>query len=135
VKGATGGVWAPDGRTLLTNPGGFGAPQSLEIVPAGGGEGRVLLTMRDPASDVAPFGAAWSADGRVVFFLGWDPKDPSLGIWSVPAAGGLPRLMVRFDDPVRPWHQHGFKVRDNRFYFTVGDRQSDIWTTAVTGSR
>jgi Tol biopolymer transport system component len=136
VKGGEHGVWAPDGRAVLTATGGFGAPPSLEIVPAGGGEGRVVVSVRDPATDVAPAGfCAWSADGRVVYFLGRHPNDQSVSIWSVPAAGGTPRLTVRFDDPSRPWHQFGFRVRNSRFYFTVGDRQSDVWMTEVTGAR
>jgi Tol biopolymer transport system component len=135
VKGGKLGVWAPDGRAVLTETGGFGAPPSLEIVPAGGGEGRVVLAVRDPATDVAPIGLQWSADGRNVYFLGWDPKDQSVGIWSVPAAGGPVRFAVKFDDPARPWHQFGFRVRGSRFYFTVGDRQSDVWTAEVVGSR
>jgi eukaryotic-like serine/threonine-protein kinase len=140
VKGGTVGLWAPDGRSVLVGVRGFGtgAPPALEIVPAAGGEGRVVLSVRDPATDVAPIGCyacAWSADGRVVYFLGRDPKDQSDGIWSVPAAGGTPRLTVRFDDPSRPWHPFGFRVHDSRFYFTVGDRQSDVWTTEVTGAR
>jgi serine/threonine-protein kinase len=136
VKGGTNAVWAPDGRSVLTKTGGFGAPLSLEIVPAAGGEGRVVMSVRDSANDVVPVGLhAWPADGRVVYFLGWDPSDQSVGIWSVPAAGGRPRLTVRFDDPSRPWHRFGFRVQGNRFYFTVGDRQSDVWTTEVMGSR
>jgi hypothetical protein len=31
-----------------------------------------------------------------------------------------------FDDPTRPWHQSGFEIHGDRFYFTVGDRQSDV---------
>jgi dipeptidyl aminopeptidase/acylaminoacyl peptidase len=138
VKGGAEGMWAPDGRAVVTKTGGFGAPPSLEIVAAGGGEGRVVMSVRDPTTDVAPVGGyayAWSADGRVVYFVGRDPSNQSVGIWSVPAAGGVPRLTVRFDDPSRPWHPFGFRVHDSRFYFTVGDRQSDVWATEVRGSR
>jgi hypothetical protein len=41
---------------------------------------------------------------------------------------------VRFDDPARPWHQNGFRVRGGNFYFTLGDRQSDVWMTEIAGS-
>ncbi len=50
-------------------------------------------------------------------------------------AAGTPRLTARFDDPSRPWHPFGFRVHDSGFYFTVGDRQSDVWTTEVMGAR
>jgi len=140
VKGGATGVWAPDGRAVLTQTetGRFGARQSLEIVPAGGGEGHVVMSVRNPATDVAPvspYALAWSADGRVVHFLGREPSDQSVGIWSVPATGGTSRLTVTFDDPSRPWHPYGFRVHGSRFYLTVGDRQSDVWTTEVVGSR
>jgi Tol biopolymer transport system component len=136
VKGGEYGAWAPDGRAVLTETGRFGAPPSLEIVPAAGGERREVVSVRDPRTDIGPVGFyAWSADGRVVYFLGRDPSNQSVGVWSVPAAGGGPRLTVRFDDPSRPWHPFGFQVHGSRFYFNVGDRQSDVWTMEVMGSR
>ena len=52
-------------------------------------------------------------------------------VGSVPVGGGTPRLLVRFDDPAREWHRFGFKTRRGRFYFTVGDRQSDLWMADV----
>jgi len=39
---------------------------------------------------------------------------------------GAPRLLVRFDDPARQWHRLRFAAHGGRFYFTVGDEQSDI---------
>jgi eukaryotic-like serine/threonine-protein kinase len=138
AKGGNLVAWAPDGRAVATTIGGFGVPLSLEIVPVAGGERRVLLTVRDPAQDVAPFNpyaCEWSGDGRMVYFIGRDPKDGILGVWGVPAAGGPLRPAVRFDDPARRWHQSGFGVHGGRFYFTVGDLQSDVWTTEIVDSR
>jgi hypothetical protein len=45
------------------------------------------------------------------------------------------RLTVRFDDPSRPWHQFDICVHGGRFYFTLSNRQSDVWTTEVMGLR
>jgi hypothetical protein len=97
----------------------------------------VVLAVRDPATDVTPLSDdyAWSADGQVVYFLGRDPRDGSMCVWRVPAVGGTPRLVVRFDDPSRPWHRDAFRVHGGRFYFTIGDQQSDIWMTEVMSSR
>jgi len=39
--------------------------------------------------------------------VGRDPSSHGDGIWSVPVAGGVPQLMVRFDDPSRPRHHFG----------------------------
>ena len=138
VKGGATGEWAPDGQAILSLIGGFGTPLSLEVVALAGGERRPLIVVRDPATDVAPVSpylSVWSADGREVYFIGLDPKDPTVGIWRVPATGGPARLAVRFDDPARRWHQNGFRIHGGKFYFTLGDRQSDIWMTELAGSR
>ncbi|MEA2712306.1 MAG: eukaryotic-like serine/threonine-protein kinase [Gemmatimonadales bacterium] len=137
VKGGVVGVWSPDGHSVLTAVGDASGVTALEIVPAGGGTGRVLLAVRNPTTDLAPLNDdyAWSADGQLVYFLGRDPRDGSMGVWRVPAGGGTPRIVVRFDDPSRPWHRDAFRAQSGRFYFTIGDQQSDIWVTEVLGSR
>ena len=95
--------------------------------------------MRDPATDVAPAGFngyAWSADGRAIYFVGRDPRDQSVAVWRLPAAGGAPRPVVRFDDPTRRWHRTtGLRVRGGRFYLNLGDQQSDLWLAEIAGSR
>src|SRR5215204_486556 len=40
--------------------------------------------------------------------------------------GGVPRRVVRFDDPARPWHRFGFRVRAGRIFMTLGNRESDV---------
>jgi Tol biopolymer transport system component len=137
VKGGSVAVWSPDGRAVVTARNTAGPHTSLEIVPVTGGEARVLLSGRDPASEyVSPLGFyAWSADGRTIYYLGRRPSDGSVAIWQMPASGGAARLAVRFDDPSRPWHPFGFRRRGNRFYFTVGDRESDIWVADIEGQR
>ena len=57
------------------------------------------------------------------------------GINGVAVAGGPPRLLVRFDDPARPWHRYGFRVRSGKLYITLGDLQSDIWAADVERPR
>jgi serine/threonine-protein kinase len=140
VRGGGLGLWAPNGRWVVTATGGLGVgtPPALEIVPATGGKAHVVVAVRDPTTDVAPVGCyacVWSADSRLVYFVARDPREASFGIWSVPAEGGTAQLMVRFDDPSRPWHPFGLRVHRSRFYFTVGDERSDIWMTEVVGSR
>lgn len=123
--------FSPDGRWVATFTGDASTPTTaLELAPVAGGEPRVLLTVRDLTADVAPIWPAlclWSADGRVVYFVGRDPKSGEVGVWGVPVAGGAARRVVRFDDPARPWHRNGIALRGEKFYFTLGDRQSDVW--------
>ncbi|MDH4043369.1 MAG: hypothetical protein OEY20_04180 [Gemmatimonadota bacterium] len=48
-----------------------------------------------------------------------------------PAEGGTPRLLVTFDDPSRPSGRQEFTTDGRRIYFTIDNRQSDIWVVEV----
>ena len=54
-------------------------------------------------------------------------------LWSVPAGGGEPKLLVRFDDAARPSPRAEFAVDGRRFYFTLSERESDIWRMTFEG--
>jgi Tol biopolymer transport system component len=135
------GVWSPDGRGVLIAAGVPEHASALVVVPSNpaGGEPRVVLAVRDAATDIAPAGFAgwvWSSDGRTICFLGRDPRDGSVAIWRLPATGGTPRLLVRFDDPIHQWQQTtGLRVRGDRFYFNLGDQQSDLGMAEISGAR
>jgi hypothetical protein len=98
-----------------------------------------VVAVRDPATDVAPAGFsgwAWSADGRTIYFAGRDPRGGSVAVWRLPADGGVPRAVMRFDDPTRRWSPvTGLRVRGDRFYFNLGDQQSDLWMAEIARSR
>jgi hypothetical protein len=140
VKGGIRGIWSPDGGSVLMAVGVVGAIRTLAVasVPAGG-EPRVVLAVRDPATDVAPAGFdgwVWAPDGRSIYFAGRDPRDQRVGLWRLPTHGGVPRPVVRFDDPTHRWHRTtGLRVRGHRFYFNLGDQQSDLWMVEIGGSR
>jgi len=119
---ATAGAWSPDGRRVVCDC----AEHGLVVVPAGGGPARRLVPGSPAAGVAAP---QWSADGRLVYYLVSDSS--GFRVLAVPASGGPPRVAVRFDDPTRPWHRFGFRVQAGRFYFTLGDLQSDIWVADV----
>jgi hypothetical protein len=134
VRGGGTGVWSPDGRSVVTSVVEAGGQSSLRIAPATGGVPRVVV----PSGGLAVGSTVvftWSEDSRSVYYLGQDQVQRSTGIWRVPVAGGAARLVVRFDDPTRPWHRNGFRVCGEKFYFTLGDQQSDIWMTEVEGPR
>ena len=69
--------------------------------------------------------AQWSPDGRTIYYKAFDAAGLS-SLWSVPAAGGTPKLLVRFD-PAHRSSRPEFATDGKRFFFTVGTRQSDIW--------
>jgi hypothetical protein len=73
-------------------------------------------------------------DGRTVYYLATDATAVR-SVKAVSAAGGPSRVVVRFDDPTRPWHRYGFQVRGGRFYFTLGDLQKDIWVAELERHR
>ena len=53
-------------------------------------------------------------------------------LWSV-TAGGRPRLLVRFPDLNRPSNRPDFAADGKRFYFTLEDRESDVFVAEVMG--
>ena len=100
----------------------------------------MVLAVRNPATDLAPAGFdgwTWSADGRTIYFAGRDPRDGSVAIWRLPAAGGVPRPVMRFDDPSHPRFRRSpaSGSAGDRFYFNLGDQQSDLWMAEIAGSR
>ena len=135
------GVWSPRGGAVLVATGVVGLPRALAVASTvdTGAEPRVVVAVRDPATDVAPAGFsgwAWSADGRTIYFAGRDPRDRSVAVWRLPAEGGVPRPVMRFDDPTRRWSTvTGLRLRGDRFYFNLGDQQSDLWMAEIARSR
>jgi hypothetical protein len=49
----------------------------------------------------------------------------------VNAAGGRPRLLVRFNDLSRPSSRRDFAVDENRLFFAIEDRQSDVFVAEL----
>jgi len=66
----------------------------------------------------------------MIYFESHDARG-NASIWAEPAAGGAPRLLVRFDPVLHPSYRVNFAVGNGRFYFPSDDRQSDIWTMEV----
>jgi Tol biopolymer transport system component len=125
--------WAPDGRSVLTVTMSDEGRWELVIAPLGGGSRPLVLATRERSAPLLN-AYAWSGSGRLVYYLAGD-LNRRLSIWRVPATGGASLPVVSFDDATRPWHRSGFRVHGGRFYFTLGDLQSDIWTTEVVSSR
>jgi len=103
----------------------------LILVPPDSGPTRVLVPDSGGRTSLVP---QWSPDSRTVYNLFADSLG-MVGVSAVPVAGGTARVLVRFDDPSRPWHRYGFRARGGRFYFTVGDLESDIWVAELERHR
>jgi Tol biopolymer transport system component len=115
--------WSPDGRFLACGCGSGG----ILIIPVDGGPARRLPSPYSTAWWAFP---QWSADGRTVFHVTLE-GDRVGEVIAVPVNGGAARVVVRFDDPTRPWHRFGFRVRGDRIFFTLGDQESDIWVAEM----
>ena len=51
--------------------------------------------------------------------------------WSIPAGGGPWRMIARLSDPLRLSARWDFAVDRTHLYFTLDDRQSDLWVVDV----
>jgi hypothetical protein len=69
----------------------------------------------------------WSTDSRH-FYTAVRERDGTSSIWQIPVDGDPERRVLHFTDPARQLYRSTFDVFGDRFYFTIGDRQSDVWT-------
>ena len=111
--------WSPDGRDIAFDSNTGGAYQ-LYVIPSGGGRPRALTS-----GTASNFGAAWSADGRWIYFSSVrDGND----IWRVPAAGG---------DAERVTHANAVHCafsRDGKtLFFAKNDGADGIWRRPTEG--
>jgi Tol biopolymer transport system component/DNA-binding SARP family transcriptional activator len=128
-RGGWGGRWAPDGQAIV-----YCRSDGLWLIAPDGGSPRRLVATGDSVPQPAPELAQWSPDGRTIYYKAFDSAGRST-LWSVPAAGGTPRLLVSFDDPSRPSSRPEFTTDGKRFFFTIGTRQIDIWAMELVARR
>jgi hypothetical protein len=120
--------WSPDGRLVLATT---VTTKGVAVIPIGGGVLRTLYQPKPGSTDPPVERAEWSRDGRAIYFKSLDPAGRA-SFWVLPASGGRPRLLVRFDDPARPSARSDFATDGTKFYFTIEDRQSDIWVAELS---
>jgi Tol biopolymer transport system component len=113
--------WSPVGDLIV-----FHSSEGLQVMsPAGASR---LIVPNTSAGEEAFF-AAWSPDGKTVYYVAKGPLGSS--IRSVPVTGGTSRLLVRFDDPNRQHIRYGFSTDGRTFYCTIGAQESDIWVAQL----
>ncbi len=118
-------AWSPDGTRFVA----IDTLGNFAVNSVAGGPSSILVS----ASDARDLGrASWSSDGATLYLLWY--KNQSLRVYAMPATGGTPREVVRFDDPSHPFVKFGFMEHAGRLYFTVGDQQSDIWVVELKGA-
>jgi len=114
--------WSPDGSSLVYHR---GDPSRIEVLEAGGSPRRII-TSRTAGLRFLVW-PEWSADGSTIYFYANGPDDV-YGLYSIPATGGEPRLLVRFDEPsMQIFRVGGVVESDGMFYFAIGVIESDIY--------
>ncbi len=117
--------WSPDGRAIV-----YVRSTGLWLIAPGGGAPRLLIDTGDPVAPLTPLLAQWAPDGRTIYYKALDAEGRT-SFWSIAAEGGSPKLLVRFDDPLRPSPRAEFATDGRRLYFTVSERESDVWQTKL----
>ena len=123
--------FSPDGRWLAF----ASAPLDgrLWVMPVDSGAPRSPVDSGgSPPPDV--LFPKFSADGRRILFAGRDPSGTA-GIWAVPwPGGGKPALVMRDDDPLRPWAPYEqWTLSGDRLFVLRQEPESDIWVVTTTG--
>ena len=111
-------VWSPDDSTIA-----YINSQGIWKVPARGGEPKLLTT-------TAAQHVRWSDDGKELYFVS-TANDSTAGFWSIPARGGRERQLLRFAPDGPRVRRAFFQPRGGRFYFTIMEHQSDIWSLSL----
>ncbi|HEX6088687.1 MAG TPA: protein kinase [Gemmatimonadales bacterium] len=120
-------VWSPDGSRLAYAIG--SVANRVFVEPAAGGEPTLVYDAGSTGPRVEQ--VSWSTDSRTLYFKSHD-TDGRAEIWALAASGGPVRLVTRFDDPSRPSHRFNMALGPGEIYFTIDERQSDVWVMELT---
>jgi Tol biopolymer transport system component len=130
-RGVAPKMYSPDGKWLVKiekeGSACAGCPAGPYLSAADGSNPQPIpLRNRQLLTSIAGAGP-WSSDSRH-FYSATRESDGTSSIWQIPVHGDAERRVLRFTDPARQLYRSTFDVFGDRFYFTVGDRQSDVWT-------
>jgi len=119
--------WSPDGRMLSYAS--IFRGSALRVVAIDSGAPRALYDDSQPGMPLAET-SFWSEDGRTIYFKSHTTTGAA-SIWSVPVEGGTPQHMLDLGDARLRSDRYGFRIAQGRLYFTLYDRQSNVWVMDV----
>jgi len=125
LKGKWPGGWSPDGRQISYYSG--RTYDAIMVVTLDGQEREIFSAAAAGFTDVE--WPTWSEDGRSIYLFTEDSSGTD-ALYKMPAAGGTPQPVIRFDDrtrrvPYAPTIGHGM------IYLPIGEMESDIYVMDV----
>ena len=128
---ATPAMYSPDGKQMvhIENAGAMCATciAGMYVSNADGTNPRYIPLPKTGVLLQNAGGSTWTKDSKH-FYAAVSEQDGTSSIWEIPVNGGVERRVLHFTDPARQLYRSDFDVFGNNFYFTIGDRQSDVWT-------
>ena len=94
-------------------------------------ETRQIRALRSEAEGEIPGETYWSQDQSTLYFK-MSSSGGVVEIRSISVSTGEERMLVGFDDSRRVSLRADFSGNDDRFYFTLDDRWSDVWLAEMT---
>jgi TolB protein len=107
--------YSPDGRTIAY----IDSASGLSVMSPDGESARTLVPLQLIDAKIP----SWGNDSRTIYFKAGARQG---SIWSVPASGGSPTLLVQFDD-AHNFARVEFDTDGKDLFFTMAERKSDIW--------
>jgi len=127
-RGGIAATFSADGTRMAY----FAAPALVQVMGPDLEEASSRVVLAPPApgtGSVRATSGVISRDGTAFIAKGEDRVSP--GFWSVPIAGGAPRLLVRLDDPRRTSPRPEFASDGRRLFFMLTERESDVWAVRL----
>jgi eukaryotic-like serine/threonine-protein kinase len=113
--------WSPDGRWIA-----YTRQGEVRLISPDGGNDHVVVTRRTLDDHSVAQYAIWSMDSQTLYVKA-TAEEARATIWLVPLTGGTSRLLMQFDDPLRPSLRREFATDGQKFYFTIAQDESDVW--------
>jgi TolB protein len=124
--GGFGGIISPSGQRILFDHG-----DRVAFMPSSGGRTTdLVLTGPLTGRERQVITRAWAGDGRVLLAMEADTSGKQQA-WSMPIAGGAPRLILQMDEPRVGFGRGAMIERGGMLYFLMLRSESDIWTAEL----